>query len=206
MNPFMQGWSASHTAHNAHPLPTWGTRPSVYGALPYHTGDPILQSDAALVTFTFTSFDATVLNSVLVGPDGRTYFYITTDPSAPKRERCTVVADSNRGRVGIVTWGAQPTVGIDELGWTLQTSHWLCLSPDQTCRNMVAGGQQFTWRPNGGCIELLTLEKTAPQLCARISQGPSGTILQLTPRAIQSRLLQVVVVSAVLLMSGRSID
>ncbi|KAJ6600333.1 hypothetical protein DFH09DRAFT_1020947 [Mycena vulgaris] len=201
MNPFAQGWSASHPS--AQPLPTWGTRPSLYGALPYHSADSILQANDTLITFTFTSFDATVLNSALVGSDNRTYFYITTDLSVRGR---TVVSDSNRGRVGLITWSAQPTVGIDDLGWTLRASQWLCLSPDRTCRTMVVGAQQFSWQPKNGSIELLSLDKQNPQLLARISQGPTGTTLQLSPRAIQSRLIQDIVVSAVLLMSGRSID
>ncbi|KAJ7839839.1 hypothetical protein B0H14DRAFT_1065175 [Mycena olivaceomarginata] len=79
---------------------------------------------------------------------------------------------------------------------------------------MIAGGEQFSWRPNGGFVELFPLANSeASQPLARISlslspsQGAGSLItLQLTPRALQKRLLKATVVSAVLLMSGRRID
>ncbi|KAJ6542944.1 hypothetical protein B0H19DRAFT_957395 [Mycena capillaripes] len=185
MNPLVQGWSAVH--FGSHAVPNWGTQPSI-----------------SVVTFTFTSFGATILNSILVGSDNRTYFHITTDASSP---RCTVVEDASRGRVGLISWESQPTITIDDLGWTMRTSQWLYLSSNRACRTMIAHGEQFSWRPNGGCIELFSIDgHSDSQAFARISQGPSGTVLQLTPRAIQKRLLKVVTIAAVLLMSGQRID
>ncbi|KAJ7088275.1 hypothetical protein C8R44DRAFT_649566 [Mycena epipterygia] len=201
MNPFAQGWPASYLP--THQSPSWDTRPSVYGALPYHAPDPILRSTESLLTFSFSSSHGTVLNAALVGSDGRTYFHVSTERSAPGR---TLVTDSNGARVGLIMWSAQPTVGIDALGWTLRASQWLCLSSDRTSRTIVVGGKQFSWRPNGGCIEMISLDNYDTQLFARISKSANSTILQLTPMAVQSNLLQVIVLSAVLLMSGRSID
>jgi hypothetical protein len=96
---------------------------------------------------------------------------------------------------------------------------------------MIAGGEQFSWRPNGGFVEVRNVlfvascswwiltyfqlfplaNSEASQPLARISLSPSqgaGSLitLQLTPRALQKRLLKATVVSAVLLMSGRRID
>ncbi|KAJ7899006.1 hypothetical protein B0H13DRAFT_1623005 [Mycena leptocephala] len=199
MNPLIQGWSASHIG--SHAPPTWGTQPSLYGALPYHTSRISLPADS-FVAFTFSSLGTTILNSVLVGSDGQMHFYITTDGSTQK----TVVEDANRGCVGLISWGPQPTIVIDDLAWTMRTSQWLYLSSNRECRTMIVGGEKFSWRPNGGFIELFPLDKSDSQPLARISQAPSGTILQLTLKAIQKRLLKAVVISAVLLMSGRRID
>ncbi|KAF7344909.1 hypothetical protein MVEN_01653300 [Mycena venus] len=202
MNPLVQGWSTAHQVSQA--LPTWGTQPSVpqpsiYGALPYFTPEPI----DPFVTYTFVSFGATVLNSALLGADNRTRFLIITDDSASTLER-TTVEDPDRGRVALITWGKQPSIAIDELGWTMRTSQWLYLSSNHACRTMIVSGEKFSWRPNGGFIELFSLEGS--DALARISQGAAGVVLQVAPKAIQKRLLKVIVTSTVLLMSGRKID
>ncbi|KAJ7302557.1 hypothetical protein DFH08DRAFT_1089756 [Mycena albidolilacea] len=151
-----------------------------------------------------------ILNSAVLGPDNRTHFHISSDDAA------TVVEEaSGRRRVAVITWaGAHPTLALDGLGWPLRTSQWLYLSSDRACRTMIAGGEQFSWRPNGGFVELFPLANSeASQPLARISlslsrsQGAGNLItLQLTPQALQKRLLKATVVSAVLLMSGRRID
>ncbi|KAJ7677387.1 hypothetical protein B0H14DRAFT_3684137 [Mycena olivaceomarginata] len=148
--------------------------------------------------------------------DNRTHFHISSDDAA------TVVEEaSGRRRVAVITWaGTHPTLALDDLGWPLRTSQWLYLSSDPRVSRpflpfsctMIAGGEQFSWRPNGGFVELFPLANSeASQPLARISLSPSqgaGSLitLQLTPRALQKRLLKATVVSAVLLMSGRRID
>ncbi|KAJ7147788.1 hypothetical protein C8R43DRAFT_889469 [Mycena crocata] len=178
MNPFTLGWSTSQSG--SHQLPTWGTQPVGHAPPP---PPPTSHSTSRLLTFTFNSFDSTVLNSSLVGWDNRTYFHIATS-SAPAR---TVVEDASHTRVGMITWNTRPIVGIDDLGWTKLVSRWLSLSADRACRTMEVEDQTFMWQPNSRCIEVCT-------------------VIQLTPGTIQRGLLKVVVVSAVLLISGRSID
>ncbi|KAJ7683274.1 hypothetical protein B0H14DRAFT_922267 [Mycena olivaceomarginata] len=200
--------------------PTWGTQPqpSLHGALPYPSHLPtritIIPPADSLVTYTVVSSGSprsdSILNSAVLGPDNRTHFHISSDDAA------TVVEEaSGRRRVAVITWaGAHPTLALDDLGWPLRTSQWLYLSSDRACRTMIAGGEQFSWRPNGGFVELFPLANSeASQPLARISlslspsQGAGSLItLQLTPRALQKRLLKATVVSAVLLMSGRRID
>ncbi|KAJ7839861.1 hypothetical protein B0H14DRAFT_2360972, partial [Mycena olivaceomarginata] len=149
-----------------------------------------------------------ILSSAVLGPDNRPHFRISSDDAA------TVVKEaSGRRRVAVITWaGAHPTLALDDLGWPLRTSQWLYLSSDRACRTMIAGGEQFSWRPNGGFVELFPLANSeASQPLARISlslsqEAGSLITLQLTPRALQKRLLKATVVSAVLLMSGRRID
>ncbi|KAJ6617158.1 hypothetical protein B0H10DRAFT_1332276 [Mycena sp. CBHHK59/15] len=200
IDTFAYGWPALQSPE-ARPLPTWGTQPSI-GAVPQSQYTPDVLFSGALIKFIFTSFDGTILNATVVGLDGQHFFHITTDSSSSCR---TVIEDSNGQRVGTITWKTQPTVSVDEFGWTKPAAQWLYISSDKTRRVMTAGGQQFIWWVNGGCIELFSLDIN-PQLFARISQNMQGTVLQLTLLAIQQRLLQDIVISSVLLMSGRNIN
>jgi hypothetical protein len=60
MNPYAQGgWSNSYDP-NAVNNPSWGTSPSLYGALSYST--PSLTTPE--LTFTFSALDGTILNSL----------------------------------------------------------------------------------------------------------------------------------------------
>ncbi|KAJ7302537.1 hypothetical protein DFH08DRAFT_794424 [Mycena albidolilacea] len=218
MNPFVQGWSAAHIGPHLQASPTWGTQPqpSLHGALPYPhhrpTRIPITPPADSFATYTVVPSGSprahSILNSAVLGPDNRTHFHISSDDAA------TVVEEaSGRRRVAVITWaGAHPTLALDGLGWPLRTSQWLYLSSDRACRTMIAGGEQFSWRPNGGFLFPLA-NSEASQPLARISlslsrsQGAGNLItLQLTPQALQKRLLKATVVSAVLLMSGRRID
>ncbi|KAJ7657676.1 hypothetical protein DFH06DRAFT_1297710 [Mycena polygramma] len=201
MNPLVQGWSSAHT------LPTWGTQPSLHGALPYHTSaNPTFSPPDSFATFTFISFGDTILNLVLVASDNNIHFHITTDDSDSMAPGRTVVEDASWRRVGLVTWGPRPKVVIEDLKCMMHTSQWLYLSSNKACRTMIAENEKYSRRPSGGCIELFAINNSDSRALARISQGAGGTMLQLTPRAIQKQLLNVVVISAVLLMSGRGID
>ncbi|KAJ6458829.1 hypothetical protein C8R47DRAFT_1028357 [Mycena vitilis] len=201
MNPFVQGWSPAPT------FPDWGTQPSIHGALPYHTAVNHTFSPAdSFLTFTFISFGDSILNSILIGSDNNICFHIITDDSDSMAPGWTVVEDANSRRVGQVSWGPRPIIAIEDLGRMMRTSQWLYLSSNKACRTMIIDNEKYSWRPNGGCIELFAINSSDSRALARISQGAGGTILQLTPRAIQKQLLKVVVISAVLLMSGRGID
>ncbi|KAF8207457.1 hypothetical protein K438DRAFT_1575821 [Mycena galopus ATCC 62051] len=205
MNPFVQGWSTARLGSQA--SPTWAVQssvqPSVYGALPYPTSEPSASPVARSVSYsyTFTFCGTSVLNSVLIGPDNHTHFHIITGTDG-----CTAVEDASRRNVAQITWAALPTIAIGDLGWTMHTSQWLYLSSDRACRTMITGGETFSWRPNGKFIELFSLNNSDPRALSRISYGPDGMMLQLTLEAVQKRLLKAVVISGVLLMSGRKID
>jgi hypothetical protein len=54
--------------------------------------------------------------------------------------------------------------------------------------------------------QLYSTSTANPQLFARISQRQSGIKLEITAEGVQIGLLEVCVVSALLLMSGHSID
>ncbi|KAJ6457689.1 hypothetical protein C8R45DRAFT_844244 [Mycena sanguinolenta] len=201
MNPFIQGWSTPH--RQSQTSPTCDSLPSAYGALPCHI--PRLRPVQFCVSYTFVCFGATILNSVLIGPDADTQFHITSDEWESER---TVVEEADGTRVALILWEEQPTIKIDDLGWTMQTSQWLYLASNRAFRTMISGGETFSWRPSGDFLELFALRNSNSDslALARISIEPGGVMLQLTPEAVQKRLLKVLVISTVLLMSGRKID
>ncbi|KAJ7062116.1 hypothetical protein C8F01DRAFT_124565 [Mycena amicta] len=192
--------------------PTWGTAPTSPSSssapnptLPYPTGISPLDFGLSLEPVTLTvaphEVNKTILDANLLRADGRPRFFVSTDASR------TVIEDGSRARVALINWRAGPTVLVDELGCTFRTAEWLYLTSSRTCRTMIAHGRQFSWRPNGSSIELFPLEDSVGlNVLARISLGPNGTVLQLAPRALHLKLLNAVVISAVLLMSGRNID
>ncbi|KAJ7359656.1 hypothetical protein DFH08DRAFT_686377 [Mycena albidolilacea] len=199
MNPYAQGgWSNSYNP-NAVNNPSWGTSPSLYGALPYST-PPLTTPE---LTFTFSVLDGTILNSRVFGPKSRTYFRISTDSAS---SGFTVVQNSKLESVALIEWRSHPIVEITNIVSKRGTSQWLALSPDKTHRIMGARGRGFRWVPSQGYIELYSTGVPTPQLFGRISQDQSGVKLELTGEAVHIGLLEVCVTSAVLLMSGRNID
>ncbi|KAF7373137.1 hypothetical protein MSAN_00521600 [Mycena sanguinolenta] len=207
MNPFIQGWSTTHLQSQV--SPTCGSQPSVYGSIPSHIPRPIMHLGQFCVSYTFVCFGDTILNSVFIGPDARTHFHITSDFASDDGESGrTVVEGADGSHVALITWADQPTIKIEDLGWTMHTSQWLYLASNRAFRTMISGGETFTWRPSGDFLELFSLKNLNPNspALARISIEPAGVILQLTFEAVQKRLLKVLVISAVLLMSGRKID
>ncbi|KAJ7108733.1 hypothetical protein C8R44DRAFT_834116 [Mycena epipterygia] len=200
MNPYAQGgWSNSYNP-NAVNNQALGTSPSVYGALPYST-PPIAIPN--FLRFTFSPLDGTILNALVMGPQSRTYFRISTDSTS---SGFSVVQNSKLESVALVEWRSHPIVEIQNIVSKRSSSQWLELSPDRTYRVMSARGRNFRWTPNEGHIELWSTGVPNPQLFGRISQGQSGVILELTSEAVQIGLLEVGVVSALLIMSGRNID
>ncbi|KAJ7217287.1 hypothetical protein GGX14DRAFT_561806 [Mycena pura] len=74
-------------------------------------------------------------------------------------------------------------------------------------RKMNAQGQSFRWIPDERNINLYSADPSNPQLFGGISQEQDGgTTLNLTDEALQLGMLEISVVSALLLLCGRSID
>ncbi|KAJ7278486.1 hypothetical protein C8J57DRAFT_1465567 [Mycena rebaudengoi] len=188
IDPVFDFWAAS----DAPLLPTWGTPPSAHH-------EPDFMPQDALITFTFSSFDGTILNSALVGPDGRQRFFITTAADA------TVIENSRKKRVGAVVWQPHPRVEIHSQKQS--TAQWLAPASDRSGRTMIARGRRLIWMQNNGNIELLDAENDGEQEpMARIRMDPSGTKLQLSAEAISLRIVREITVSTILLISGRPID
>ena len=116
MNPYAQQWGQQGSS-----------APSVYGALP-SLGTSGSQADA--VTFTFTNFKTTILNSTIVGPGGRTVYTVTTDSSTPA---CTIFKDTESKNVGMIQWQPNASVEIRGGGPRTRVRDWLRLASDQRC-------------------------------------------------------------------------
>lgn len=117
MNPYGQQWQQG------------GAAPSIFGALP---SLPVSQAPRAIqadsVTFSFTNFKTTILNSTVLGPQGRTAYRIITEPAQPA---CTIIKDNESKTVAMVQW--QPAASLEVRGVTnrQRVRDWLRLSSDQ---------------------------------------------------------------------------
>lgn len=123
MNPYAQGgWSR--------PQPGYAVEPSVFGALPslpVTTAMPrSMQPDS--VTFTFTNFNATVLNCAVLGPQQRVAYRIVTEASTPS---CTIWKDTENRNIAMVQWQPNATLEIRGVTPRQRIREWLKLSPDQ---------------------------------------------------------------------------
>lgn len=125
MNPYAQGgWSNSYNP-NAVNNQAWGTSPSVYGALPYSAPPTAIPN---FLRFTFSPLDGTILNALVMGPQSRTYFRISTDSTS---SGFSVVQNSKLESVALVEWRSHPIVEIQNIVSKRSSSQWLELSPDK---------------------------------------------------------------------------
>ncbi|KAF7306230.1 hypothetical protein MIND_00413600 [Mycena indigotica] len=193
--------------------PSTVPQPSIYGALPYPTHNP----RPAFMTFRFTALEASIsegglLNASVTGPpNAKTYYRIRTDAPA---EGFTVVAQAgSNAPVAVIQWSGDgiisgPVVEVKGVVSKRLTREWLSLSPEKSYRTMLARERSFVWVPEGAHISLYTAGLRLPQMFGRISsEAETGALrLEITAEAIQIGLLEVCVVSAILLQSGRRID
>ena len=119
MNPYGQGqWQQG------------GAAPSIFGALPSATASTMpTTAPADSVTFTFTNFKTTILNSTVVGPQQRTVYRVVTEATAPA---CTILKDNESRNVGMVQWQPHTSVEIRGAASQQRVRDWLRLSSDQT--------------------------------------------------------------------------
>ncbi|TCD70714.1 hypothetical protein EIP91_002090 [Steccherinum ochraceum] len=206
MNPFVNGgWSQ---AGNGSSQP-WGddsdSPPSIFGALPSLTISTTIprsmQPDS--VTFSFTSFNTTILNCVVLGPQKRVAYRVTTEPTAPS---CTIWKDNESRNVAMVQW--QPTSVLEIRGVTprQRIKDWLRISSDKSHRKMEIRGNEYCWAPIDGFICLYKSQSSAPRVLARIARAPSMVLLELTQEALQAGLLEPCLVATVMFVCGHNID
>ncbi|KAF8217202.1 hypothetical protein K438DRAFT_1559278 [Mycena galopus ATCC 62051] len=178
--------------------PSSGTRPSIFGALPFTSPDTL----PTFFSFRFTSFNPSILNCNVIGPKSRPYFRITTDNPVPG---VSVFQNSNGQNIALVQWHRHPEVELRNIVDRQRVSEMLSLSPDQTSRRMTVNGATFTFTPRDNFIWLYSAA-SHPELLGRISRGQNTVILELTGEAIHLGLLEPAVVATFLLQCGRNID
>ncbi|KAH9848378.1 hypothetical protein C2E23DRAFT_889216 [Lenzites betulinus] len=192
-----------------HPYAQWteanqgSAAPSIFGALP---SLPATNPPTALpntVTFTFTNFKSTIVNSTVIGPQQRTIYRIVTEPTAPA---CTIFKDNENRNVAMVQWQPHPTVEIHGVASKQRVRDWIRLSSDQSRRVMEVRGVQYAWTPMDGFICLYKAQSLAPRVLARIIRVPNTVTIEMTQDALQGGMLEPCLVATVLLCCGHNID
>ncbi|KAJ6511635.1 hypothetical protein DFH09DRAFT_941973 [Mycena vulgaris] len=191
-NPYSQGWQNTGGAASSN------GRPSIFGALPFTSPDTL----PTFFSFRFTSFNPTILNCTIIGPQSRPYFRIVTDAPIPG---VSTFQNSNGQNVALVQWHRHPEVEIRNIVSRQRTSEMLSLSPDQSSRTMTVNGSTFTLTPRDNFIWLYSTA-SQPEILGRISRGQGTVTLELTGEAIHLGLLESAVVATFLLQCGRNID
>ncbi|KAJ6511728.1 hypothetical protein DFH09DRAFT_941796 [Mycena vulgaris] len=201
-NPYAQGgWKNTANPNALGSSGNFPPQPSLVGALPFPTRLP--GPAPTLLTFNFGSFNPSILNCTVTGPQSRVYFHITTDSPTIG---FSVFSDASNQPVAIIEWLQSPVVEIRGILSKRPMAQWLALSQNRSHRKMEARGKMFVWVPGGDYIFLYSAGLGEPQLYAQLSRGDNTATLQLTAEAIQLGLLEVCVTATFLLLSGRSLD
>ncbi|KAJ6562121.1 hypothetical protein B0H19DRAFT_943011 [Mycena capillaripes] len=198
-NPYAQGGWPNPANTNAASSSNTVPQPSIFGALPYPTQNP----PSMFVSFRFTSFSPTILNSTVMGPQGQTYFRVNTDIPTPG---FTVITNAANQPMIIIEWSKHPVIEIRGIVSKQQSSQWLALSPEKRYRTMTGKGKTFVWAPDGDSICLYSSGLGAPQNFARVTREEGAVALEITAEAVRIGLLEICVAAALLLQCGRRID
>ncbi|KAF9225856.1 hypothetical protein BS17DRAFT_750268 [Gyrodon lividus] len=178
-----------------------GSAPSVFGALPYPTTFPNYAPLDELITFRFTSFNPTILNCKVIGPNNETYFRVVTDASM---QGYTVLKNSQGSNIALVEWQTHPEVEVRGVAAKQPVGQWLRLSPDRSSRYMVCNRVGYSWAPSDRFLHLFIMDGS--DWLARVSKTYDSVVLELTHRAMQLGLLDAAILATVLLQCGKSID
>ncbi|KIK96638.1 hypothetical protein PAXRUDRAFT_138044 [Paxillus rubicundulus Ve08.2h10] len=178
-----------------------GGAPSVFGALPYPPSSTNQVSLNELVTFRFTSFNPTILNCTVIGPNNETYFRVVTDVSM---QGYTVLKNSQGSNIALVEWQTHPNVEARGVAAKQPVAQWLKLSSDRSSRYMVHNGVGYSWAPSDRFLHLF-VTGTSDWL-ARVSKTSDSVVLEVTHRAMQLGLLDAAILGTVVLQCGKNID
>ncbi|KAJ3520185.1 hypothetical protein NMY22_g12861 [Coprinellus aureogranulatus] len=202
--------------------------PSIYGALPSGPSNyglplgylpsnasgaasPTASANMQITTFHFTSPTGSILNSTVVGPQGKKFFSVATHGVGH-----TIIINEQAGSaggeaVGKIEWQAKsPLVSLAGAVAHQPAGQWLYWTGDRRFRAMTARGREFRWMFNTGMFFCYTAGGTTSEFVARIVKGNSAegivVSLDMTASAIQAGLLDVCILAAVLFTSGRNLD
>ncbi|KAJ7473497.1 hypothetical protein FB451DRAFT_1558691 [Mycena latifolia] len=201
INPYAQGgWNNPGNPNALGSSSNFPPQPSIVGALPFPTRLP--GPAPTLLSFSFASFNPSILNCTITGPQSRVYFRIVTDSPTVG---FTVFLDAVNQPVAVIEWLENPVVEIRGILSKRPIAQWLALSQNRSHRKMEALGKMFFWVPGGEYIFLYAAGLGQPQVYAQVSRGDNAVTLQLTVEAIQLGLLEVCVAATFLLQSGRNI-
>ncbi|KAG6854509.1 hypothetical protein C0991_006111 [Blastosporella zonata] len=177
--------------------------PSILGALPY----PTVSHASSLVTYHISNFAPHVLNSKVVGPDGRMCFTISTDHDMPGY---TTVKNAQGNAIALIEWKSSPIIEIRGLLSKQPVRSWLRLSSDRrpsfsSARAMEIHGVKYIWAPHNQSINLHAGD-FARTFLANVARTQNSIAIQITSDALQQKLLESIIIAAMLLQCGRNID
>ncbi|KAJ7070051.1 hypothetical protein C8F01DRAFT_1049201 [Mycena amicta] len=203
MNPFAQGWN--HASHTSSP-PLYGVLPGQQQYTPVAAAPPAPAPELVRFTFVPSGPDGTIHTSVVTSPgQAAPCFRITTNSTV---HGYSVVQNDKNENIAYVEWLARATPMVDIYGVVSKrsTAEWLPLSSRKSYRRMSARQQTFRWVPSENNINLYSDSSSNPQFFGRLLRTQRGTAVELTLEALQLGLLDIVVVAALVLLSGRNID
>ncbi|TCD65088.1 hypothetical protein EIP91_003097 [Steccherinum ochraceum] len=204
MNPFLAGgWCQPGDEESQPGENESGSPPSIFGALPSLSSSKSLlwsaQPDNA--TFSFTSFNSTILNCTVLSPQKHVAYRIVTEPSAPSY---TILKDNDSRNVAMVQWQPNSTLEIRGAAPSQRIKDWLSLSSDK--RKMWVRGVPYSWTTVDGFICLYKSSSSAPRILARIARARSVVLLECTQEALLTSLLEPCLVATILFVCGHNID
>ncbi|KAF4613680.1 hypothetical protein D9613_007852 [Agrocybe pediades] len=205
-NPYAQGgWPNPQNPQSING-PSWSTppirQPSIFGALPMLDGSS--QGQPKLLTFRLESQYQDILNCSLYGPTGKPYIEIFTDISSSPAYTYFRKADGTT--LAVLEWCQQSTVTISGILSKRPLSQWLPLTPDKRRRTMFCNNRPYTWVPQNNEILLYSVGSVNTEPLARISRQNGAVLLKLSAEAFTAGLLEITIVAAVALQSGKNID
>ncbi|KNZ80110.1 hypothetical protein J132_07398 [Termitomyces sp. J132] len=117
----------------------------------------------------------------------------------------TVVKDAQDNPIALVEWKSPPVIEIRGLLPKQSISSWLRLSSDRSARAMEVRSVRYIWAPHNNSINLHVGDFNRTFL-ANVSKIQNSIAIQITSDAINQRLLESVIIAAMLLQCGRNID
>ncbi|KAF5329969.1 hypothetical protein D9611_010509 [Ephemerocybe angulata] len=204
-NPYAQaGWSNPQNPwsvnDNSAQFPA--APPSIYGALPFAA--PRKQSP--LLSFQISGMNPDVLNSIVMGPNARHCFSIATSPASFHQPCVTVVRNDQGAPIARIEWHQRPVVEVENMIPKTMASQLLPLARDMSYRTMLVKGKPYAWMTHNGTIRLYNTAYSPAEMLGSLTRGHNAITLNVAADAIHHGMLEVTVVVAILLYSGRNID
>ncbi|KAJ7464008.1 hypothetical protein FB451DRAFT_1403387 [Mycena latifolia] len=156
------------------------------------------------MSFRFTSFSPTILDSAVTGPKSWTYFRIATDTPTVG---FTVVHNMVNEPVIIIEWSKHPIIEIrDIMSTKRQTSRWLGMSPDKGALALDNDGEWENVRLGTRRGKKLSVFDWPWCPAADVFGDRAEVALEITAEAVQIGLLEMCIAATLLFKSGRTID
>ncbi|KAF6747536.1 hypothetical protein DFP72DRAFT_1115699 [Ephemerocybe angulata] len=224
-NPFaMGGWANPHNpaSINDHPESRLYSNMPV-GELQNSQGMSVNQFSGprpSFVTYRFVQSSppplpgtpVNVLNSAVLDGRARPCFYITTNSHSGSQApiSTTSITDGSGAGVALVEWSLHPFAQLTNT-FPRQLVSTIIQIRSSTTVAMVIRGRSYQWVRNPGEQQMYFYDASfnPPEILAIVGRDDLGSgmvVLNISPVALQYALLEAVIMSSALLLSGRTLD